>query len=486
MLSGKPVIEHIVIIGDSLSDRATLYKRKLLGLVSMAWLANLSATSPKGRFTNGFTYADDLAGLLADIFMLKAMQQGQISRIKPLDSSDLADEVITGGAMRKLQNEEAYSLNDDKLVSYDYSRLLRSYAEGGLTAHDYSSEVSWLDFSRFFKSKTVSTLRAKRQELLESDKKENMTDEEKLKTLVIELSGANDFITVNAEPTTEIVDKAIQARIENVRELYNKGYRHFVLINLPDISLTPKYQAMSQTDRDKMHAHVIDFNHKLKVACDQLNKDLINVNIGLFDVYSIITQIYHDPEKYGFNASKLKEAFIESSDFNIKTINKTGEKVSHASGQLFWDEIHPSNQAQAEIAYLLLDQCSRVYDFQSPAGTSILSSKEMFETFIKKYELKLKEDKSGVFGGWRQSKLNEKFEEKGICVDENADFIPALKVIFDHALNSDGLRTREVLISLGWLHDGNNVNVTIPVLEKIAEETQIDDEFVKLESPGQK
>ena len=64
----------------------------------------------------------------------------------------------------------------------------------------------------------------------------------KIKTLVIEWSGANDLITVNLHPNIKTAQRAVNARIENIEKLIEQGYQHFVLINLSDLSLTPRYQ----------------------------------------------------------------------------------------------------------------------------------------------------------------------------------------------------------------------------------------------------
>ncbi len=56
-MAQKPTkITHLVVLGDSLSDRGTLNKRELLGFIPMSYLSGLRSKSPKGRFTNGFLW----------------------------------------------------------------------------------------------------------------------------------------------------------------------------------------------------------------------------------------------------------------------------------------------------------------------------------------------------------------------------------------------------------------------------------------------
>lgn len=57
-------ISHIVMMGDSLSDRGTADNAEILGCIPMRWFAGLVGTSPKGRFTNGYVWADVISSFL--------------------------------------------------------------------------------------------------------------------------------------------------------------------------------------------------------------------------------------------------------------------------------------------------------------------------------------------------------------------------------------------------------------------------------------
>lgn len=246
----KTDIEYFMTLGDSLSDRGTLKKRKLFGIIPMDFLAGLSGRSPKGRFTNGFTWDDHLAAMIASELDTKAIhrQERELERDERADdkAADEADEIIahqrrTEQTLRK----HAYTLDDDLHVHYHGENLLDSYNEGGLTSHPYrnTSEgtMGW-SASRYFSRKILSTLPEKRKKALAYADRHNLSETHRKKTLVMEWSGANDLFTVNDFATPQEVDAAIDERIHNVLEMAKAGYRRFMLMDLPDLSKTPHYQ----------------------------------------------------------------------------------------------------------------------------------------------------------------------------------------------------------------------------------------------------
>lgn len=463
----RPTIRHVVSLGDSLTDRGTMYKRTLFG-IPLRYLIGLDKTSAKGRFTNGYTWNDDFGTMLADMLIAKDYEKksncvaaslsgaSAASAAKPkrsLSASDLADDIIDDDFTIVDQVNETYSLDDDKLIQYKGTDFLRSHAEGGLTSHDYSNEVI---SSKIFERAVVSNLAAKRKELLAEDVTRNTSAEEKSQTLVTELSGANDMITVNDRPTKEIVNKAIAARIENLKELINNGYQHFVLANLPDLSLTPKCQSWSDEDKANLKECIIYFNAQLKQACDTVQTENPNININVFDIYPIFTNVMANPEAFGLDKSKQSQPYTSSVDFNIEN------GVSHAPGYTFWDDLHPTAHVHSIIADNFYGEYSQKFDFEPPTSCVVNSGQTLCEAFMPAYLDQLKIDRGGFFGDFRKSNLLEKL--KSVCIENKRDYLKEIMVILDHALNCDGVRTKSVLRNLGWIDANNNINVFIPAL----------------------
>lgn len=332
----KPItISHVVIMGDSLSDRGTLDHRYLFDIIPMSIITGLAWQSPYGRFTNGFTWSDCISAMLADEFII-----AHISKKFDLDSADIADAVLAGDIRLTDFVLNSYNLDNDRFVQFEGRDFVRCYDEGGLSAHDYRWKLS-SSVERFFTRLILATLEGKREKLLDYDLKHKILKSQKAESLVIEWSGANDLITVNAEPSIVEVDLAIKARIKNAEVLIKNGYRHFIFFNLPDLSLTPRYQNLTGKNADNQRANTkmcsLYFNDEFAKACQRLEKIYPHCSISIFDVNSIFTKAYNNPKKYGFDRDKLRQPFTTSVDFKIEE-----NGTSPANGYMFWNDVHPS------------------------------------------------------------------------------------------------------------------------------------------------
>lgn len=469
----KPTnVSSIVLMGDSLSDRGTMSKRRI-----MERLSGLRAKSPEGRFTNGFTWDDDFCAERANEFSIKQLERARAAsqqdealealdlpghqehRAPVLDGTDVADGLIDGDEEVTNVVRHSYTLDNNLRIDYEGVPFARSYAEGGLTAHNWRWEfISSLVL--FFSRMALSTLGKKRNELLADDIANEITPEQKAETLIIEWSGANDLITVNKSPTFAEVDKAVQARIENIRELMKTGYKHFVLFNLPDLGLTPRYK---NTDGEaNARACSQYFNTQLEVACRALaaenNADNNpHFSIEVFDVSTIFSRIYHDPTTHGFDSEKRSKAYTSSDEFII-----TKDHTSPAPGFMFWDDVHPTARMHYTLANQLYNKLSTEYNIVQPrlgARDKIrldLSESELVAEFRRSYSKKLREDKSHYFGFFRRSNIAYH------SVDN-------LETILEHALYNGGYRSLNVIQELGWLDDRKNLIPDCPALKEALE-----------------
>ncbi len=359
----RPIISFLNSMGDSLSDTGDLYNQDLFHVIPMRWLSGLNGITPHGSFTNGYVWEEDVSVGLANQFTIS-----ELRKEKHLDYADISDAVITGDYKVAPHIQKLYSLNNYKEIKYRGRHFVRTYDEGGLTAYDYSGWPS-TSMTRFFSRLILSTLDKKRKELINDDKKYKITQEEKDKTLTVELSGANDLITVNKRPSKAEADRAVKARIHNVKELIKHGYKQFVLINLPDLSLTPRFQNGSKEERDNAHECSEYFNAQLKLACRELQASNPNCTIEMFDLNSEFTKIYNHPERYHFDRSKRDTPYINSPDFKM---NPNG--TSPAKGEIFWDEVHPTADVHALLAYIFLRRYEHKFHFVSP-----VPAKEKFD-----------------------------------------------------------------------------------------------------------
>lgn len=365
-MNPRPTISHIITIGDSLFDRGETYTKKI-ACIPMSFLSGLQGRSPEGSFTNGFVWVDHFIAELANMFTIKKLRQQM-----KLGLDDISDAIICRDAKVYPIASSFYDLQDKKSASYCGNLFFRTYNEGGLTAYDYSWRPS-TSIKRYVSRLILPTLEDKRRELLADDKKRSISKKEKHETLVIEWSGANDLITVNKKPSKAEVDKAIKERIKNINELIKNGYANFILFNLPDISLTPRYQAKNKDERDEAHKWSQYFNDQLQLACEKLRKENPSCVIDLFDASQEFRNMYNRPELYGLEKNKINVPYVDSKDFKM---NRDG--TSPAKRHMFWDDVHPSADVHALLAYKFFEIYKNKFDFIEPNEVSRLHNRGVF------------------------------------------------------------------------------------------------------------
>lgn len=355
------VITGVDIFGDSLSDRGTLYKRKLFGFISLNFFSGLQGRSPRGSFTNGYIWTDHLIATLANDLTVKRLQ-----RKTHWQNDDIADAVLTRDRKVAGLAQDVYDLRNDERAKYRGRRFVRTYTEGGLTSYNYHWVFTW-NIIRFITRLLMSYLGAKRRDLFNDDRRADMTAEDKAKRLVIEWSGANDMVTVNKVPDKTVVDRAITKRIEHVEKMIEQGYKHFYLFNLPDIAMTPRYKTKKLADSSIVKEYSEYFNSELEQACARLRMAHEDCNIDVYDISGEFAKIFADPEKYGVDPAKIDLAYTESDDYK-----KRANGTFPSDGFLFWDGIHPSADAQARMADAFLQVCKHKYKFKSPIPNDAL------------------------------------------------------------------------------------------------------------------
>ncbi|WP_298622718.1 SGNH/GDSL hydrolase family protein [uncultured Legionella sp.] len=446
----KKEICHIIIMGDSLSDRGTADKATILGCIPMSWLAGLEGNSPKGRFANGYVWADVISSMFASKFMIS-----QFKRKYKFGDDDIADAIIHHDKRVTEIIERSYTLDDDRYVTFDGRPFIRSYDEGGLSAYDYAWKPS-TSITRFFSRIILSTLEDKRKLVLDYDEKKQVSAIQKAHTLVIEWSGANDLITVNAKPSKAEVDRAIKERVKNVEILIKNGYRNFIWINLPDLSLTPRYQNQTgkKGDDERANAHTCSnyFNSELDRACQRFKTLYPQCSFDVYDINATFIDAYHHPEKYELDPNKLKKAFIDSPDFKMLP-----NDTAPSNGYAFWDDVHPTADVHTVLGTRFYNEYNPRYDFVAPKPENAkeasikLKEADLCNAFRSCYAEKLVKEQHSFFGAH-----HHKFRHEYA----NAN----LQQILKDALYEKGTLSREVLTELQWIDSSGEAKINIPVL----------------------
>jgi phospholipase/lecithinase/hemolysin len=144
--------------------------------------------------------------------------------------------------------------------------------------------------------------------------------------------GANDF---SAGIKPDVTTGAIAAEIT---VLSLAGAKEFVVINVPDISLTPDIIAEGSATVQAAKQFVTTVNTQLQTEIPYL-ASLNGVEIDLIDVNTLFTELVNDPGAFGFKNS-TGEAYNPS----------TGKEVKNPNAYVFWDGFHPTTRVHKRAA----------------------------------------------------------------------------------------------------------------------------------------
>lgn len=495
----RTVITEILLIGDSLTDRGEWVDDRLFGCIPGTLVTGLQGRSPQGSFTNGFAWSDFVATWLANRCIIERERESlgldNLSIAEALTTRDkragISERVSQGfnldtatmvSLKPKMAKKRVHSADAaDAILTHDkrapeyvkerglsvglFSKaqgesqaphvILRSYAQGGLTASDWTRDPTF-SISRGASRHILPTLADSRRQIEADDNRRNLSRAQKARILVTEWSGVNDQITVNAVPSEYEVRRAVAARVENVRQLLALGYRQFIWLNQPDLSLLPRFQARDEAARKTARDCSLLFNLLLDEECQKLCNDYPYINVQIFDVASIFSEVYYNPEKYGFDPLKLHTPYVTSADFD-----NPEDGVSRAKSYFFWDDVHPTADVHALIGLFYVDFMMQQFKYvevmrPSSEGDKIVTDTELMDAFRIRYQETLAIDARR----WTYFAQKSKIDYLNASLDD----------VVHHAFVERAARTRGVMEALGWVDNNGRVRLNAPTLLKALRE----------------
>lgn len=147
-------------------------------------------------------------------------------------------------------------------------------------------------------------------------------------------------VLMGRDPTTLIAGYAANVS-QMIGTLHAAGAEHFLVWNTPDIGLTPFFRSLGPAAIGAGSYYSGLMNAALLQALALLSPEVTD-GLRLFDAYGALNQIAAAPGAHGFaNVSGACGATPGCYD-----------DPSVAGGYLFWDGIHPTTAAHAEMARL--------------------------------------------------------------------------------------------------------------------------------------
>lgn len=364
-IAKKIAIDEVVIHGDSLTDEDLMFTS------AFGKWCGLEGTSPKGSFTDGDTWLGYINMEVLDKVIYKAVKhhlQAQglncdseaIGRFRLQNDAELKKQIkyqLTHNNKRNIFTISKFDRNDTKISDHDVSE---SYAIGGATAHSYRGKPS-KSLTRYFTRLIVSTLADQRKLHLDDHASQKLI--KRNKKLNVTWIGANDLITVNELPSMLEADNAVDDIFLHIKELIENGDKHFKLGNLPDLSLTPRYQAKSPEEQKNASLCTEYFNRKLAMAAAELQKMYPDCNIDVIDVNSKYKDIINGLRAGGVNAEPYKKYINKEYQLQKVDVLPSAEEVREDSAT---NRIYSYFDDNYNFCYVVIDPCGVPRNGQIP------------------------------------------------------------------------------------------------------------------------
>jgi thermolabile hemolysin len=145
--------------------------------------------------------------------------------------------------------------------------------------------------------------------------------------------GANDFLGGTSDFETPAAN--IEGALEDLADF---GAKYFLVVDLPDLGAIPKNNSDPNTSQ-VARALTISFNDELADVVAEFRTAHPEVTVYEFSAFDLFTDVIANPDVYGIgNVSAICPNFIVDNDFD------------NDGDYLFWDALHPTTEAHAEIA----------------------------------------------------------------------------------------------------------------------------------------
>ena len=141
-----------------------------------------------------------------------------------------------------------------------------------------------------------------------------------------------------------ILADALGAIAANVQTLSLAGASEFIVMNGPDISLTPAVQLFGPLVVGAAQQLVAGYNVGFTQTIDGLEAGLPGVQITRVDVAAILNEIVANPDQY---------QLVNTTDTCLRFDVTRQAICDHPNDYLFWDGVHPTRAGHRAIAKAL-------------------------------------------------------------------------------------------------------------------------------------
>lgn len=174
--------------------------------------------------------------------------------------------------------------------------------------------------------------------------------------------GSNNYLAFPAEIEQTLHD--VHAGIvHSIERLVEKGAKHILVVNLPDLGRTPA--AIEFDSVDTMTYFAKEHNNLLSKSIDDFRQEHPDVEWLYYDLHQAFEEVMTHPEDYGFTnitgtcVNSVVEDITKTSVLKMVTSVKPKINADGCTGYLFFDLVHPTalaHQILGKRAKEMLDQ----------------------------------------------------------------------------------------------------------------------------------
>ncbi|KAG4174230.1 hypothetical protein ERO13_A11G107300v2 [Gossypium hirsutum] len=256
------------------------------------------------------------------------------------------------------------SLNTDYLTPY-LNSLGPNFTNGVNFAIIGSATLPrYVPFSLFVQVSQFLRFRSRSPALMLNGYKDLVGNEDFENALYTIDIGQNDLAASFDNLTYSQVIERIPSFITEIKNaiwnIYEKGGKKFWVHNTGPLGCLPQKLALLARNATELDEHgclqplnnaAKTFNAQLRVLCEQLRRELINVTIVYVDIYSIKYDLIANASNYGFESPLMACCGNGGPPYNYNAnINcgRTGYTVCHEGSKFIsWDGVHYTEAANA-------------------------------------------------------------------------------------------------------------------------------------------
>jgi phospholipase/lecithinase/hemolysin len=165
-------------------------------------------------------------------------------------------------------------------------------------------------------------------------------------TLYLVLAGANDLIGGQTNMSVPVGSLS-----NSINRLVTAGARQFLVINLPPMGDTPRYNG-SPTTHDQFNARSQQFNTALATMLSGLETNNPALSIYQLDLFALFDRVISEPSLFDLvNVTSSAAPGLQPGATNYNT----SQIAPNANQYLFWDDLHPTTAVHAMLAERALD-----------------------------------------------------------------------------------------------------------------------------------